>query len=98
MIDIWKWFMNLFNCCRHHCCKKILFGEILLGFGCHEIEFKVPGQPCKVCFDIEDDGCCVCHGAINKINIMVGKCGFVIHADINTNTCLIRWHCEYKEV
>lgn len=97
MLNIWKWFMNLFGCNHHHCCKKSLSGEIIVGFGCHEVEIKVPGTPCKVCFDIEDDGCCVCHGSINKISITVGKCGFVIHADINTNTCTIKWHCEYKE-
>ena len=97
MKNIWKWFMGLFGC-NHHCCKKHLEGEIALGFGAHEIEIEAPGSPCRVCFDIEDpvDGCCVCHGCQNKIGITMGCHGFVIHADINTNTCLIRWRCEYK--
>ena len=96
MLNIWRWFMNLFGC-HHGCCKRTLSGEIVLGFGIHEIEIKVPGKPCRVSFDIEDDGCCVCYGAVNKIGITVCKHGFVIHADINTNTCLVRWHCEYRE-
>ena len=96
MRNIWKWFIGLFDC-HHHCCKKTLSGEIVMGFGCYEIEIKVPGEPCRVCFDIEDDGNCVCHNTVNKIGITVGKYGFVIHANINTNTCSIKWHCEYKE-
>lgn len=97
MRSIWKWFMDLFGC-SHHCCEKILSGEIVLGFGAHEIEIDVPGKPCRVFFDIEDpiDGCCVCHGNANKIGIIMGRYGFVIHADINSNTCLIGWRCEYK--
>jgi hypothetical protein len=96
---IWRWFAGIFgNNHHHHCCKKIISGEIVLGCGSHEIEINIPGQPCKVSFDIEDDGCCVCHGEVNKIGITIGKSGFVIHANINSNTCLIRWHCEYTEV
>ena len=96
MWGIWKWFLNLFNCC-HHCCTKKICGEIVLWFGCHEVEIKVPGKPCKVCFDIEDDGTCVCQGSVNKIGIVVGHCGFVIHTDIKTNTCSVKWTCEYQE-
>jgi hypothetical protein len=90
------WFVNLFGCCRP-CCKKHVSGEIILGFGTHEIEINIPGKPCKVCFDIEDDGVCVCHGSVNKIGITVGRHGFVIHAEINTNTSLVSWNCEYQE-
>ena len=73
---------------------------MVLGYGSHEVEISIPGTPCKVCFDIEDpmDGCCVCHGDVNRIGITLGNGGFVIHADIKTNTCLIDWKCEYKEV
>jgi len=96
MRNIWMWFLSLFNCGCHQCCKKIS-GEIIMGFGCHEIEIKIPGKPCKVCFDIEDDGTCVCQGSVNKIGIVVGHCGFVIHTDIKTNTCSVKWTCEYQE-
>jgi len=86
--------MSFFGCC----CKKRLDGEIVLGFGVHEIQIDIPGVPCKVFFDIEDpiDGCPVCYGDVNKIGINVGDGGFVIHADIRTNTCSIAWRCEYK--
>lgn len=96
--NIWRWFMGIFG--NHHHCYKKLSGDIVLGCGSHEIKIDVPGKPCRVTFDIEDpvDGCCVCHGEINRIGITIGKHGFVIHADINTNTCLIEWTCEYKEV
>lgn len=96
MRNIWMWFLSLFTC--GHCCKKTS-GNIVLGFGVHEIAINVKGMPCKVNFNIEDpmDGHCVCHGDTNKIGITIGKCGFVIHADIKTNTCLIEWCCDYKE-
>lgn len=92
MINIWRWFMSF--CC----CKKKLSGEIVLGFGAHQIEIDIPGTPCRVYFDIEDpvDGCCVCHGQANKIGITMSGNGFVILADINTNSCLIGWRCEYR--
>ncbi len=87
--------MSLLNCC----CKKRGDGEIVLGYGTHEIEIDVPGIPCKVSFDIEDpaDGCPVCQGAVNKIGISINGTGFIIHAEVNTNTCLIAWRCDYKE-
>src|SRR5262249_44279013 len=109
MSCIWRYLMSWFSwftsCCKSCfdwftccccCCKKKIDGEIVLGFGVHEIKIDIPGVPCKVCFDIEDDGCPVCHGDVNKIGIKIGSHGFVIHADIKTNTCLIKWHCEYK--
>ncbi len=93
---LWRWLMSLFGC--DCCCRKRVDGEIVLGYGVHEIEIDVPGVPCKVCFEIEDpaDGCPVCHGDVNKISIAVGDSGFVINADIKTNTCLIAWRCDYK--
>jgi hypothetical protein len=92
---IWRRIMSCFNCC----CRKKMSGEIVLGYGIHEISINIPGVPCKVSFDIEDpaDGCCVCHGDVNKIGISVCGGGFVIHADIKTNTCLVSWKCEYKD-
>jgi hypothetical protein len=80
-----------------NCCKKTT-GGIILGFGVHEVEIDVLGEPCKVSFEIDDpaDGCCVCHGGVNKIGITIGNNGFIINADIQTNSCLIKWRCEYK--
>ncbi len=77
----------------HH---KITEGEILLGYGLHEIAITVKGEPCSVYFSIHDpaDGCCVCYGDVNKIGITIGKHGFIIYADIRTNTCLVEWMCK----
>lgn len=88
---IWRWIMKMFNC--HH---KVTKGELLLGYGLHEIEIKVTGKPVTVYFSIKDpaDSCCVCHGDVNKLGITIGKHGFVLHADIRTNTCLVEWMCK----
>jgi hypothetical protein len=86
----WRWLMG--------CFEKVAKGELLLGYGLHEITINIDGTPCRVCFTVTDpaNGCCVCHGDINKIGITTGSNGFVIYADIKSNTCLIEWKCEYK--
>ncbi len=89
---LWQKFLSLFCCC------KSTSGEILLGYGVHEVEVDVDGMPCRVYFTVKDpeNGCCVCHNDVNKIGITVGPKGFIIYADIKTNTCSVEWKCEYK--
>jgi hypothetical protein len=82
-------------CC---CNSKTTTGEVLLGYGVHEIDINTDGEPCRVYFSIKDpsDGCCVCHGDVNKIGITIGASGFILYADIKTNCCLVDWRCESK--
>lgn len=91
---LWRYIMGLTGCC----CTKSTCGEISLGYGVHEIEIDVDGTPCRVYFSVRDpaEGCCVCHGDVNKIGITIGANGFIIYADIKTNTCSVEWKCEYK--
>lgn len=88
-------FSKLFGC--HHKCKKTTSGDIILGCGLHEITIKVCQKPCKVFFCIKDpyECICTCHGDINKIGITITEEGFVLYADIKTNTCLVEWTCEF---
>ena len=78
-------------------CKNTTNGDITLGFGLHEITITVGKRPCKVYFCIKDpcDGTCTCHGDINKLGITITDCGFILYADIKTNTCCIEWSCEF---
>lgn len=80
----------------HHC-KESASGDILLGFGVHEIAIKVKHKPCKVFISIKDpaDSCAVCHGDVNKIGIVINDHGFIVYADIKTNTCLVEWTCDF---
>lgn len=74
-------------------------GNIILGYGQHEIVIKTDNIPCKVSLNITQpcDSTPVCHGDINKIGVTILDIGFVLHADIKTNTCCIEWHCDTKE-
>lgn len=72
-------------------------GEILLGFGLHEIKIVMDNRPCTVFLGIEDPtgGIGVCHGNVNKIGVKILDDGFVLYADIQTNTALVKWTCEF---
>ena len=74
-------------------------GELLLGYGLHEVEIVVEGKPVKVNFSIKDpaDGGCVCQGDVNKIGLTINHTGFILYADIRTNTCLVEWECICEE-
>lgn len=72
-------------------------GDILLGYGLHEVKVVIDGKPCTVFLSIEDptDGVAVCHGDVNKIGVRILDDGFIIYADIKTNTASIQWTCEF---
>jgi hypothetical protein len=72
-------------------------GDILLGYGLHEVKIITKGKPCTVFLSIEDPtgGIAVCHGNVNKIGVNVLDDGFVLYADIQSNTAFIKWNCEF---
>ena len=72
-------------------------GEILLGYGLHEIKIVIDNKPCTVFLGIEDPtgGVAVCHGNVNKIGVRILDDGFILYADIQTNTALVKWTCEF---
>jgi hypothetical protein len=82
------------KCESHH--KSMSTGDIVLGYGLHEIKIAVEKHPTNIAMSIQDpcDGCPVCHGDINKIGVTILDNGFVIYADIRTNTACIQWACE----
>jgi len=71
-------------------------GDIVLGFGQHEIVIKMENTPCKVALSLRTpcDGTPVCQGDINKIGVTILENGFILYADIKTNTCCVEWVCE----
>jgi hypothetical protein len=88
--------MGLFDKLFEDCNRKVN-GDILLGFGLHEVTIDVGRRPCKVFFSIKDpaDGHSVCHGSVNKVGLTINDVGFIIYADINTNSCFIEWTCDF---
>jgi hypothetical protein len=71
-------------------------GDILLGFGLHEITISLDHKPCTVFLSVQDpaDSMAVCHGGINKIGFTILDDGFILYADIQSNTSFIKWTCE----
>lgn len=70
-------------------------GEVVLGYGQHEIKIELDNTPCRVSLSITSpcDATPVCHGDVNKIGVTILDDGFVLYADIKTNTCCIEWEC-----
>lgn len=68
-------------------------GEIVLGYGRHEIEVKTEWSPSEVYLCIEDPcgGIQVCNGDVNKVGVTTLVNGFVLYADVKSNTCCISW-------
>ncbi len=71
-------------------------GDIVLGFGQHEINIDMDGKPCRVTLSLKEpcNSTPVCHGDVNKIGFTIRDDGFILYADIRTNTCCIEWHCD----
>lgn len=71
-------------------------GDIVLGFGQHEVVIKMDSTPCKVALSLKTpcNGTPVCHGDVNKIRVTILENGFVLYADIKTNTCCVEWTCD----
>ena len=71
-------------------------GDIILGYGKHEVVIKMDQTPCKVSLSITSpcDSTPVCHGDVNRIGVTILDVGFILHADIRTNTCCIEWQCN----
>lgn len=71
-------------------------GDIVLGYGQYEVVIKMDNTPCKVSLSMKlpGDGMPVCQSDINKIGFTILENGFVLYADIKTNTCFVEWNCE----
>lgn len=71
-------------------------GDIVLGYGQHEISIKMDNTPCKVSLNLKTpcDSTVVCQGDINKIGVTISDNGFILYADIKTNTCCVEWACD----
>ena len=87
-----NWFKNLFSCDS----IKLNKGKIVLGFGKHEVHIECECCPKRVSVLVKDpcDGQPVCGGEEeNSIGIKMLCNGFLILADIKTNSCSVEWEC-----
>lgn len=72
-------------------------GRMILGYGWHEVEVKTLLTPKEVSISTRINHCDtpVCHGDINMVGCRIKHGGFVLYADIDTNTAEIRWTAIY---
>jgi hypothetical protein len=109
---MFEWLKNWFKCqtieriiikeVECNCGEEIMegrtsSGDILLGFGLHEITISLNGKPCTVFLSVQDpaNSCTVCHGGVNKLGFTILDDGFVLYADIQSNTSFIKWTCDF---
>lgn len=89
----WDFFRNLFGIKDYY-----VRGHIVLANGQHEIfiQTKDP-NPERVYLNCEepDGGMSVCMGDVNLVGSSVTPDGFVLYADIKSDTCIVRWLIEY---
>jgi hypothetical protein len=74
-------------------------GEIVLGCGLHEVVVRTEGgKPARVTLCIKDpcDSVPCCVGDVNRIGVTLTCDGFILYADIRTNTCCVEWDCEFQ--
>lgn len=71
-------------------------GDIVLGYGQHELTIEMDKTPCQVQLSMKSpcDATPVCHADVNKVGVTILDNGFILYADIQTNTCCVTWTCE----
>lgn len=73
-------------------------GDIVLGFGQHELLIECPTQPVQVLLSIHDpcDGIPVCQASgTNEIAFQILNNGFILTADIKTSSACVHWQCNF---
>lgn len=92
----WEFFKSLFGISDYF--KR---GNISLASGKHEIQIQTDpseGSPTKVYTWISEPtpGVCVCLGDVNLAGTTSLPDGFVLYADIKSNTATVNWLVEYN--
>lgn len=89
----WKFFKNLlFNL------HTTIRGYVQLGYGRHEIEIQIDSKVCpiNVFLNCRDQYAPVCAGQISMASAnLTSNNSFIIHANIESQSCLIEWLVEY---
>jgi hypothetical protein len=91
------WVMSFFVSSVHNV-MDYTEGSVVLGFGKHEIQIQCDDCPSKVNVAIQEpcDGVPVCQGGdVNSIGVKILADGFILVADIKSNTCCVEWFCEF---
>lgn len=72
-------------------------GEIVLSHGHHTLTVPTRNQGRRIWLSIDEPSHSipVCYGDINTIGANLTDGGFVICADIKTDTCVVQWFLEY---
>jgi hypothetical protein len=87
-------FLHMLNSLAESChCSVAECGDVSLGYGCHEITVKTACGPKDICLSTNNDTCDtpVCQGDVNMVGYSLLPDGFVLYADIKSNTCVVSW-------
>jgi hypothetical protein len=72
-------------------------GEIVLSHGHHTLNVPTCARGRRIWLSIDEPthAIPVCYGDINTIGAKITSDGFMICADIKTDTCIVQWFLEY---
>lgn len=77
--------------------ESIQEGSIILPAGTHAVEIKTRKEPVDVVISLADnDGMSVCNGDIDRIGYSILTDGFVLYADVVSDTLQVKWHALFK--
>ncbi len=91
-------FLHMLNSLSGAChCGASECGEISLAYGEHQVTVATKGKPKNVLLGINNAACDtpVCQGDINMVGYTLLPDGFVLYADIKSNTSVVTWVVEY---
>lgn len=75
--------------CDQTCCDEV--GAVVLGYGKQELIVKTKCKPKKVFISCEGHDTPVCQGTLDTAGVQLLDDGFIIFADIRSNTCDVSW-------
>ena len=96
--DHFACFLHMLNSLSASChCGPNEAGEISLAYGHHEVTVTTKNKPKNVLLSTNNAVCDtpVCQGDINMVGYTLLPDGFVLYADIKSNTSVVSWVVEY---
>lgn len=71
-------------------------GSLVLGYGHHEVTVTTSFTPSNVSLSLGKrcEATTVCQGDVTMLGYVIQPTGFVLYADIKTNTCEVLWTVE----
>lgn len=91
--------ISVLNNCHNilHVIDSVQQGSIILQSGNHVVEVRTRREPVSIALSLtESYGMPVCNGDVDKIGYTILPNGFIIYADIVSDTVQIEWNALFN--